>query len=93
MIKKNLRDANEACFVAKRNGKFLEGNTAWLNITIEDDTASIMCKIKVEDYIKFGKEIAETGKEDKDWYMVHGERINGWGIIFVKNIKKITKSL
>lgn len=93
IIKKNLRDKNEACFVSKRNGKFLDGQTSWLNITIEDDTDSIMCKIKAEDYLRFGKDIAETGKEDKDWYMVHGQKINGWSIIFVKNIMKITRKI
>ena len=93
LIKKNLRDANEACFVSKRKGKFLKGNTAWLNITIEDDTGSIMCKIKIEDYIRLGKNIAETGKEEKDWYMVYGQKINNWSIIFVKNIMKITRSI
>jgi hypothetical protein len=93
LVKKNLRDKNEAGFVSKRNGKFLEGQTSWINITIEDDTGSIMCKIKSEDYLKLGKEIAETGKEDKHWYMVHGNKINGWSIIFVKNIKNITRQL
>jgi len=93
MIKKNIRDKNEACYVTKRDGKFLEGSTTWLNMTIEDDTGQIMCKIKVEDYERFGKEIAETGKEEKDWYLVHGQKINGWGIIFVKNIKKITRRI
>lgn len=93
LIKKNLRDANEACFVGKRNGKFLTGQTAWLNITIEDDTGFIMCKIQTKDYERLGKEIAETGKEEKDWYLVHGQKINGWSLIFVKNIKKITREL
>lgn len=91
LIKKNLRDANEACFVNKRNGKHLEGETAWLNITIEDDTGQMMCKIKIEDYVRFGKEITETGKDDHDWYIVYGEKINGWSILFVKNIMKITR--
>jgi DNA polymerase III alpha subunit len=93
MVKKTLRDANEACFVAKRDGKHLEGNTSSLNITIEDDTGSIMCKISTKDYMRFGKEIAEKDKEDKDWYLVYGNRINGWGIIFVKNIKRITRKI
>lgn len=91
MIKKNLRDANEACFVSKRNGKYLKGSTAWLNITLEDDTDSIMCKIKTDDYEKFGRKISESGKENKDWYMVHGKKINGWGLIFVSNIRRITR--
>lgn len=93
MIKKNLRDANEACFVTKRDGKYLTGQTAWLNITIEDDTDSIMCKIQKHDYERLGRSIAESGREDKDWYMVHGEKINGWSIVFVKNIMRITREI
>lgn len=93
LVKKNLRDKNEAGFVSKRGGKFLKGQTAWINITIEDDTGSIMCKVKSQDYLRFGKDIAESGKENKDWYMVHGQKINGWGIIFVSNLKKITRRL
>ncbi len=93
MIKKNLRDANEACFVTKRDGQYESGQTAWLNITIEDDTDSLMCKIQRQDYERIGRIIAETGKEDKDWYMVYGEKINGWNIMFVKNIMKITREI
>lgn len=93
MIKKNLRDANEACFVAKRDGKYVDGPTSWLNITLEDDTDSLMCKIKKEDYEKFGREIAESGKENKDWYMVYGKKINGWSILFVTNIRRITRDI
>lgn len=93
LIKKNTRDSNEACFVTKRGGKYLTGSTTWINLTVEDDTDSIMAKISIRDYDKFGKEIAESGKEDEDWYMVHGEKINGWGLLFVKNIRKITRAI
>lgn len=93
MIKKNLRDANEACFVNERAGKYENGQTSWLNITLEDDTGSVMCKIKKDDYLRLGKEVAETGKVDKDWYIVYGEKINGWSLIFTKNIQKITRDI
>jgi hypothetical protein len=93
MIKKNLRDANEACFVTKRKGVYETGQTAWLNITLEDDTDSLMCKIPKDKYERLGRLIAETGKTDKDWYMVYGEKINGWSIVFVKNIIRITKEI
>lgn len=91
LVKKNTRDANEACFVTKRGGKFETGDTTWINLTIEDDTDSMMVKISTKDYERIGKEIAETGKESKDWYMVHGNKINGWNLLFVKNIRKITR--
>jgi len=92
MTSKRIRDANEDVFLTKRNGVYETGNTTWLNIIIEDDSGEIMCKIKREDYNLFGKVIADTGKENKDWYIVNGDRINGWGLIFVKNIMRITRS-
>lgn len=91
LIRKNVRDANEIGNVAKRGGKFLTGPTAWINITIEDDSEEIICTIGRYDYEKFGREIAETGKENKDWYLVYGEMKNNWRKLYVKNIKRITK--
>lgn len=94
LIKKSIRDKNEAVFIAKRKGKVLKGETTWLDITIEDDTGSKFCRIKTKDYERSGKEISETGKEDKDWYMVNGNIINGWDyMLFVNNIKKITRKI
>ena len=93
LIQKRTRDANEPDYVSKRGGKFLTGATTWINLTLEDDTGSIICKIKKEDYERLGRIIAETGKEEKDWYMVHGQKINNWSIIFVKNIMRITRSI
>lgn len=91
LIKKTVRDLNEACYVNKRDGQHATGQTTWLNIIIEDDTGQIMCKIKPQDYLRLGQRIAEHGKEDKSWYMVYGEKINGWGLMFVKNIVAITR--
>ena len=71
----------------------MKGSTTYLNITLEDDTDQIICKIKSDDYERLGKVIAESGKENKDWYMVYGERINDWNIIFVNNIRKIISIL
>jgi len=93
LIKKKIKDANEPELVAKRKGKFLTGQTTWINLIIEDDTGQILCKIKKENYLKLGKNIAETGKEEKDWYMIYGDRVNGWDMLFVKNIKKITRRI
>lgn len=90
LIEKTGRDANEAQFVAKRDGQYLEGQTAYLLLTLEDDTGEIRCKISIDDYNRLGHEIAENGQKDKDWYLVHGKKINNWDILFVKNIRRIT---
>lgn len=87
----SVRDENEAQFVVKRNGRYLDGQTAYLLFTLEDDTESIRCKIKSADYPRLGSEVAENGKVDEDWYVVHGEKVKDWNIVFVKNIMRITK--
>ena len=53
----------------------------------------MMVKIKKTDYNRIGRDIAETGKENKDWYAVYGKKINGWNIMFVQNIMKITREM
>jgi DNA polymerase III alpha subunit len=91
MVHKNLRDANEIVNVAKRGGGYLDGPTSWLNLTLEDDTDNIICTIGRFDYERMGIEIAETGKENKDWYMVYGQMKNNWRKLYVINIRRITK--
>jgi len=91
LIHKNVRDANEIVNVAKRGGNYLTGPTSWLNLTIEDDTDLIICTIGRHDYEAIGKEIAETGKENKDWYLIHGTMKNNWRKLYVKNIRRITR--
>lgn len=90
LIRKNVRDANEIANVAKRGGQYVTGPTSWINITLEDDTDAIICTIGRYDYEKMGREIAETGREGKDWYLVYGVMKNGWRKIYVKNIRRIT---
>lgn len=91
LIELKPRDLNEAEFVTKREGQYFKGQTAYLIFMLEDDSDSIRCKIKAEDYFRLGKRIVERGSVDKDWYAVCGKRMNDWNIIFVKNIMRITK--
>ena len=90
---KKLKDANEAAQIAKRDGKYEVGQTTWLNITLEDDTGVIMCQIKKADYNRIGRRIAIEGKENKNWYMVYGNKVGDFNLVFVKNIMNITRSL
>jgi len=91
LIKKQVRDKNETELVQKRGGRRIDGNSTYINITLEDDTGEIMCQIKPEDYRKLGSPIAENGQVNKDWYLVAGKRAKGFNLIFVRNIMKITK--
>jgi DNA polymerase III alpha subunit len=91
LIKKDVRDSNEPSRVMKRGGEYESGQTSWLNLTLQDDTGVIMVQIRKQDYHRLGRLIAETGKEDEDWYLVHGEKITGYNLLFAINIMKITK--
>lgn len=91
LTKKVIRDANEAILVSKRGGKRLDGPTAYINMTFEDDTESVLATVGREDYEEFGKEIAESGKLDHDWYLIYGRYNPEWNKIYIKNIRRITR--
>lgn len=90
LIKKNVRDLNEAQNVIKRGGEVYDDNTKLLNITVEDDTGSIMCRINRFDFDKLGKEVAEDGEEETDWYLIKGKIISDEVIfLFISDIHKL----
>jgi DNA polymerase III alpha subunit len=86
---KNLRDLNEYGNVVKRGGRIVKANNLFLNMTVEDDTASIIIKIGRYDYKRIGKDIVENGKIG-DWYLWKG-RINsdGWRMVHISLVRKL----
>jgi len=86
LVDRNLRDLNEYQSVVKRGGKIIENDTLFLNMTVEDDTGSIICTIDRFKFEDIGRRIAEQGKVDYDWYLISGEIKGHWRRI---NIKKI----
>ena len=91
LVEKKLLDLNDVYYVTKRNGKYLNGNTSFLKIKLEDDTDNITCIIDRDLYLKLGQNIVETGKEEKDWYLVYGEFRPKFRTLNVLNIKRITR--
>lgn len=89
LVDRNLRDLNEYQSVVKRGGKIIENNTLFLNMTLEDDTDSIICTINRYIFEEKGREIAERGVIDKDWYLVAGEIKDKWRRISVADIIKL----
>ena len=86
---KNLRDMNEVVNLAKRNGRRVENNNLWLNITAEDDTGPIICTIDRFKYSKMGKPVVEQGKLG-DWYLIKGTIKGGFRKIYVDKLRKLT---
>lgn len=86
---KNLRDMNEVVNLAKRNGRRVENNNLWLNITAEDDTGPVICTIDRFKYSKMGKPIVEEGRIG-DWYLIKGTIKGGFRKIYVDKLRKLT---
>lgn len=89
LVDRNLRDLNEQVFLEKRGGERVDENNLYLNIKLEDDTDMIMCKIDRYKFKTWGKEIAETGRVGKDWYLVRGNIKGDWRTIDVVEIQRI----
>lgn len=88
---KNLRDMNEAVNLAKRGGKKVVDNNLWLNIMVEDDTGSIICRIDRFKYPQIGKPIVESMTEDEDWLLIKGRVTNGFRLIIVDRYRWLTR--
>ena len=89
LLVKDLRDRNDVQSLIKRDGKRIETNTHYLNLTIEDDTGVIKGTIAPFDMDKLnGLELAET--------LVVGEVIGisgsvreGWSTIGIKGVRDV----
>jgi len=89
LIEKNLRDMNELINLNKRGGRRVEGNSLFLNITVEDDTGSIICGINRYKYGNIGKPIVEEGKLG-DWYLIRGTSQRGFRRLNVERVRKLS---
>lgn len=86
LVDRNLRDLNEQVFLEKRGGERIETDRFYLNFKLEDDTDMVSCKIGRKQYEAIGREIAETGRVGKDWYLLRGTIKGDWRTIEVSEI-------
>ncbi len=86
---KNQRDMNEYQSLQKRGGKIIKHNNIWLNMSIEDDTDSILATIPRSIYEELGKPIVENGKIG-DWYLFRGKLQGGWRKLIISKVKKLS---
>lgn len=92
IVKYDLRDLNEPLSVQKRGGVYETGQTLYLNIHAEDDTASILLSIRPNPskwngeggYLKLGKPIVEhPGGSVGRWFIWKGWMRRGFRKIYV----------
>jgi len=87
LVRRNVRDLNEESNVRKRGGEVYETDTYLMNMTVEDDTDSAICRISRQDFGKLAKPIINTGREGIDWYLIKGNIISDeFRMFFVKSI-------
>jgi len=80
----NLRDLNEYGNVVKRGGKLIDKDPLFLNMTLEDDTGSIITRVQRWDYQQWGKPIIEHGRAGQ-WFMWKGSiKEDGFRLIYIK---------
>lgn len=90
LTEKNLRDGNELVNLEKRGGVMWEGQTLFLNFTVEDDTSSMMCQVSRYSYLKWGKKLVEEGVVG-DWYIFKGKQRKGFRKIYIDRWRKLRK--
>lgn len=69
----NPRDENEAVRVAKRGYKITDGQTAYLNLMMTDDSGTIFGQVPRWKYNTLGKAIVDRGKPGKCLYAIKGK--------------------
>jgi DNA polymerase III alpha subunit len=89
LMEKNLRDLNEYGNVVKRGGRLVQGNSLFLNIVIEDDTGSIICKVERNNYQLLGKPLVEEARIG-DWFIWKGIiKRDGWRMVMIRRWQKL----
>jgi len=90
---KNVRDLNDYVNLQKRNGQVYTSNSLMLSIKVEDDTDSIMVNIDRFSFEEKGRQIAETGTVEEDWYLIKGEIKWEGRYLVAQEIMKLDESI
>jgi len=86
---KNQRDLNEPDALARRKGRRIRRNNLFLNMTLEDDTGTIIARIDRWKYPKIGHPIVERAKVG-DWYLWKGTiKDDGWQVVNISMVRRI----
>jgi len=89
ITEKNIRDHNELIKVEQRGGKMMEGQTKYLNMTLEDDTGSILGVIDRRKFMGMGRIIIETAKIG-EWFIWKGTMSGSFRALRISRMKKLT---
>jgi DNA polymerase III alpha subunit len=88
LVEKNLRDLNEIKNLAKRGGRKVANNNIFLNITIEDDTGSIIGTVGRFDYAKWGRPLVDDHPIGT-WFLWRGNVKAGFRKVYIERWRKL----
>jgi DNA-directed DNA polymerase III PolC len=88
IVVKNPRDANELGNIKKR-GYEVTGPTAFLSLTLEDDTGQMRGQINRFKYKQFGDKIVQQDKNG-EYYLFKGKVGNGFVFLHIERVVKLT---
>lgn len=88
---KDLRDHNDLSSIQKRDGRRLKGQALFLNVTVEDDTGSIVCNVDRHKYTTWGVPLVEGAKVG-DWYLWKGVVKKGFRRLYLDRWRKLTEA-
>ncbi len=88
LVEKNLRDLNELGILQKRGGRRIVGQSHFLNLTVEDDTSSIIITIDRHKFTQLGKPIVETAKIG-DWFLWKGRIRQGFRKVYCERYRRL----
>lgn len=83
------RDENEEVLVAKRKGEIKKGQTAYLNMFLNDDTDEIYAKIDTRLFRELAQPIIDRGSPGKHLYAIKGKVPRNFRMITVENVRYI----
>jgi len=86
---RNPRDLNEHHSLSKRDGRRIDRNNLFLNLTLEDDTGMIICTISRFKYARWGKELVERSRIG-EWFIWRGKvRDDGWRKVYIDKWRRL----
>jgi DNA polymerase III alpha subunit len=89
LASKNLRDHNELHNLEKRGGRRIEGQTKFLQATVEDDTGTIHIVINRHLFEQFGRPLVEQAKLG-DWFLWKGQVKRGFKQVEISRWIRLT---
>jgi hypothetical protein len=92
VVEKSVRDMNEIFYLQKRNGRRVNGQTMFVDLTCNDDSGTpIRCRIDRHSYHRVGAPAMEKLVTGQDVVLVRGRRVPNYQMINVDRIRCLTR--